>query len=101
MPVSMRFGVRSPRYRRRARSVWLRFRSLGIFARGDNQVAFEDDAEREAHRIAVRCGNDRLSIDPIGARLSRTFIGSLFFCLRTEPLAALSDSDGGETGGGM
>ena len=46
---------------------------------GDNQVAFEDDAEREADRIAVRCGNDRLPIDPIGARLSRTFTGSFSF----------------------
>ena len=33
---------------------------------GDNQVAFEDDAEREAHRIAVRCGDDRLPIDRSG-----------------------------------
>jgi hypothetical protein len=66
-------------------------------AAATNQVAFEDDAEREADRIAVRCGNDRLPM----ARLSRTFTGSLFFGLRTEPLAALSDSGGGEKGDGM
>src|SRR5262252_7430157 len=30
---------------------------------GDDQVAFEHDAERQAHRITVRRGDDRFPID--------------------------------------
>jgi hypothetical protein len=33
---------------------------------GDYQVAFEHDAERQAHRIAVRRGNDRFPIHRAG-----------------------------------
>ena len=36
---------------------------------GDDQVAFEHDAERQPHRIAVRRGDDRLPIDRAGQQI--------------------------------
>ena len=38
--------------------------------RGDDQVAFEDDAERQTHRIAVRRGDDRLPVDRPGQQIA-------------------------------
>jgi len=37
---------------------------------GDDQIALEDDAERQAHRIAVRCRDDRLPIDRAGKQIA-------------------------------
>ena len=37
---------------------------------GDDQVAFEHDAEREAHRIAVRRGDHGLPVDRPGQKVA-------------------------------
>src|SRR6266403_938191 len=60
---------------------------------GDNQIAFEDDAERQTHRIAVRCGDDRLPVDRpsqqitgIGAPALRPAMLQKFFAPAQLPL---------------